>query len=316
MTGVYRKRERGAALLSILMIVAVMSIAALAAVESLGRSVALARLSDERSQILWAAHSAEAVASQSVLQVETLGRQAFGKPAVFPLERGVIVAALSDDSNCFNLNSLGGDAGGPAAHDIYKRLLVHSGILPGDAQRLADTAADWIDGDEETRAYGAEADTYRRRPVPYRTSNRLMENISELRAVEGYEPGILKRISENICVRPDTNQPALNIETLKHSNAPLLAALLSEVLTLEEAEVIIRGRPVSGWGSVGAFLGLDTISQIAPESLNEAILSVRSGYVRLDADISVGSAREKIALIYKTDTPGSAILVERRMGAF
>ena len=148
MTRGYRKRERGAALLSILMIVAVMSIAALAAVESLGRSVALARLSDERSQILWAGRSAEAVASQSVLQVETLGRQAFGKPAVFPLERGVIVAALSDDSNCFNLNSLGGDAGGPAAHDIYKRLLVHSGILPGDAQRLADTAADWIDGDE------------------------------------------------------------------------------------------------------------------------------------------------------------------------
>ena len=316
MRDVFQSKERGAALLSILMIVAVMSIAALAAVESLGRSIALARLSDERSQIMWASRSTEAVASQSVLQVETLGTQAFGKPTVFPLDRGTIVVTLSDASNCFNLNSLGGDAGAPAAHEAYKRLLVHSGILPGDAQRLADTAADWIDGDEETRAYGAEAEAYRRQPVPYRTSNRLMENISELRAVEGYTPEILRRISENVCVRPDTNQAALNIETLKQSNAALLAALFSEVMTLEEAEGAIRGRPVSGWGAIDAFLGLDTISRIAPESRNDAILGVRSGYVRLDASITVGSTRERIALIYKTDTPGTAVLVERRVGAF
>lgn len=308
--------QRGAALLSILMIVAVMSIAALAAVESLGRSVALARLSDERSQILWAARSAEAVASQSVLQVESLGVAAFGKPAMFPLDRGMIVATLSDDSNCFNLNSLGGDAGAPAAHEAYKRLLVHSGILAGDAQRLADTAADWIDGDEETRAYGAEAEAYRRQTIPHRTSNRLMENISEIRAVEGYTAEILKQIQENICVRPDTNQAALNIETLNQSNAPLLAAMFSDVLTLEEAEDVIRRRPVSGWGSTQAFLALETINRIAPENRNEAVLGVRSGYVRLDADISVGSTREKIALIYRFEMPGTAVLVERRVGAF
>ncbi len=316
MTRMIAHNERGAALLSILMIVAVMSIAALGAVESLGRSLALARLSDERTQIIWAARSAEAVAGLSVLQVESLGTQAFAKPAAFPLERGMILATLSDASNCFNLNSLGADAGGPAAHAAYRRLLVHSGILPGDAERLADTAADWIDGDEEARAYGAEAETYRRRPVAYRTANRLMENVSEVRAVEGYTADILRRISGNICVRPDTNLAPLNIDTLKPSHAPLLAARLSEVMTLEEAEGAIRARPVSGWGSLDAFLGLDVISQIAPESRDDAALSLRAGYVRVDAEIRVGASQEKIALTYQTDTPGKAVLVERRVGAF
>jgi len=316
MTRPARKNERGAALLSILMIVAVMSVAALGAVESLGRSVALARLSDERMQIIWAARSAEAVAGISVQQIGDLGAQAFGKPAAFPLGRAMILATLSDASNCFNLNSLGADAGGPAAHAAYRRLLEHSGILPGDALRLADTAADWIDGDQEARAYGAEADTYRRRPVAYRTPDRLMENVSEIRAVEGYTAKILRRISGNICVRPDTNLAPLNINALQPSHAPLLAARLSEVMTLEEAEGAIRARPVSGWGSLEAFLSLDAISRIAPESRDDAALSLRSGYVQVDADIRVGSSREKIALTYRTDAPGSAVLVERRVGAF
>ena len=265
MTPASPPRDRGAALLSILMIVAVMSVAALTAVDALGRSISLARVSSERSQTLWAARSTEAIA---------------------------------DDTS----------------HIRLQALLEAQGLFRSDARALAESVADWIDTDASPRAFGAEDGYYGTLETPYRAANARLVNLSELRAIKGFTPEIIETIRPLVCVRPSTFQSALNIETLHESDAPLLIALYSGELSMEQAQSVIRARPLSGWLTLDTFLADSEIQSIAVAARNDSMIALRPTSLRLTARIVSGPTQETLQLTYAMDEGGKAILVQRTTG--
>lgn len=60
------------------------------------------------------------------------------------------------------------------------------GFDTSEAQTLAHSLLDWIDRDENTRAYGAESNFYRQMRPPYSAANRPISNLRELRLVNGF----------------------------------------------------------------------------------------------------------------------------------
>lgn len=313
--------DRGAALLSILMIVAVMSVAALAAVDALGRSISLARVSSQRSQTLWAARSTEAIGAVAISRLQGLDdntlRQALeaGQTITLPFERGVIEASLHDDSNCFNLNTVTGEPD-DTSHIRFQALLEAQGLFRSDARALAESLADWIDTNASPRAFGAEDGYYGTRETPYRPANAQLANLSELRAIKGFTPEIIETIGPLICVRPSPFQAALNIETLREADAPLLIALYSSELSLEQAQTVIRARPLAGWQTTDTFLAESQIQSIAVASRNDSMIALRPTSLRLTARIVSGTTQEDLQLTYSIDGGGQASLIARMTGDF
>ncbi len=311
--------DRGAALLSLLMIVAVMSVAALAAVDALGRSISLAHVSAQRSQTLWAARSTEAIGAVAIsrlmdLEDDTI-RQALetGQAITLPFEGGVIQATLSDDSNCFNLNTITGEPD-DTNHIRFQVLLEAQGLFRSDVRALAESLADWIDTNANPRPTGAEDAYYATLETPYRAANARLANLSELHAIRGFTPEIIESIRPLVCVRPSTHQSALNIETLREAGAPLLIALYSGELSMEQAQSVIRARPLAGWLTRDTFLAQSEIQSIAVAARNDSMIALRPTSLRLTARIVSGSTQETLKLTYAVDEGGKASLIQRTTG--
>ncbi|MDX1294142.1 MAG: type II secretion system minor pseudopilin GspK [Hyphomonas sp.] len=283
-----RQKERGATLLSVLLIITLMSAAALAATDALARSISVSRLSSSRADAFWGIRGAVTVAG--VMLDELAGAQAaltadssiFHEPTVFTSSRGTITVQLYEATNCFNLNALklgGVDDSGGLPPGQLSRLLEGAGLFSSDARHLVDALADWMDADASPRAAGAEDAVYRGRDIPHRTPGQRLVSLSDVRAVEGFTPDVLARIAGLVCVRAPSDHAPLNLNTLSVDQAPLLAARFSSQLSVGEAERLILARPDGGWLNVDEFLLSRDVARIAPELRNESAISVRSTHI-------------------------------------
>ncbi len=307
--------DRGAALLTILMIVSVMSVAAVAAVSSLSRSVELSRSASHRSQIRLASQSVLEFGAPVVEQFvsQTVNGQLPTDIIPVPFERGMINITVTDATNCFNLNQIGA-IDDSLADERYQKLLVTLGFFEADARALTDSLADWIDSDDNPRAFGQESNFYARQETPYMAANTRLANVSELYAIEGYTSEIVKRISPYICTRPNADQTPLNIETLEEADASLLVTLFSNEMKVETAEGLILGRPLDGWGTTEAFLTHPTVLQIAEHARNDAMISINPSYIDLHAQISSGPMTQTVKLTYDIVTSSEPTLLQRVIG--
>lgn len=298
MIGKHRESERGAALLSVLMIVVAMSVAAVTTIDSLARSVSASKAGQFRAEAIWAVRSAEALGLSYLKEVidQTEGRVGLqtpilGEPQVFSTPRFNVTATLKPASSCFNLNAIspGSDVAGDEVNEKeytnYINLLRGAGIFEGDAQKLADTLADWLDGDDISRASGAESSYYGSLDSSYRSSGQLLENLSELNAISGYTPEIRAGLKDLICVYPTTRQNVLNLNTLTTAQAPLLLALFSQELSIDAARASIEARPVTGWISAEEFLSLDEVDQIAETARMTENIGVTTRYFEMSVDL-------------------------------
>ncbi len=201
------RRERGAALLTVLMLVAVIAVMAGGALERLRLSTRLAGNAAAGEQARGYAFAAEALALGKV--TDLLGRDktrvslAGGwsdKPFGLPLPGGVAIARVTDGGNCFNLNGLvvelqpGVYRSNPIARTNFAALMRLIAIDGQAAETIAASASDWIDTDQDQQQSGAEDGMYLGRETPYRTAGTLMSDPSELRAVNGMTPDIYAKL--------------------------------------------------------------------------------------------------------------------------
>ena len=118
----------------------------------------------------------------------------------FPVEDGVILFRVSDAQGLFNLNSLVIN-GAPSVNDIamFGRLLTSLGLNPD----LRNTLLDWLDTDVNlTNPGGAEDTEYLSLPQPYRTANRPLESVDELRLVRGFDAKTLEKLRPYVTALP------------------------------------------------------------------------------------------------------------------
>lgn len=322
------KSENGAALLSVLMIVAAMSVAALVAVNALRQSVTLSKSMAQRSITEWDLTSAEETAA--ILLTETIklseghisqDTPGFKAPLEVPAGSGLLTVWMRDGSNCFNLNSLMSEAayGAPLNDDTgvrFQALLMAAGLFDGDAKHLAETLSDWLDSDTQPRVMGAEDAYYQSLSPPYRTASQPLDNISELRAIAGYTPEIIQQIKDLVCVRPDVRQTPLNINTLRPEQAPLLIALFSDALSLNDAEQIIDARPVGGWTSVAEFLELGRVKAIAEDARKPSALSISSQIFEMRAELRNSDIAYRLEAQFGIDDSGKTETLWRSRKAF
>lgn len=259
------KSEEGAALLSVLLLVAVMAVLCAASLEKLKISTKLAVNSAAIDQARSYGMAAETIALFRIgdlLQRDatktTLQGNWAGQPTEFPIDRGIATAELNDGGNCFNLNSvvLDDGQGGYAVRlegvTQFERLMVLLQVPTNEARGIAMATADWIDTDGIPQPGGAEDAAYAGMTTPYRTANVLMVDPTELRAVAGVRAPVYAALRPFICALPVTDLSPININTIAPGQAVLLA-MLAPGIDVARAKRVIDDRPQLGFDSILRF---------------------------------------------------------------
>lgn len=321
-----RRGEKGAALLTVLLLVAVMAALSVLALEKLRLSTRLAANGAALDQARAFAMGAEYLAIGRVAELNgrdtgktTLAGAWNGRVIRLPIPGGLATVRVTDGGNCFNLNSVaeGAVPGELRAREAgviqFVALMRLLGIADGDARHVAASLADWIDSDGLPDPEGAEDETYRQAPVSYRAANTLLADVSELRAVAGVTPEIYAKLHPWICALPTTDLSPLNVNTISEEQAPLIAMLIPDQLDLPRARQIIAGRPAGGWDSLVDFWKLPALVALTPTMEVQAQPQLRTRWFALDLDVELGGAQvSETALIDGGLEP--ARLVLRRWG--
>ncbi len=223
------RRQRGIALLTAVVLVALATVVATAI--AFDTTLAARRggggaAYDEALQIT---AGAEAIAAYAIVEqrkqasAPIRGDQVWSRP-IGPVEvvpGATLEASLTDLQGRFNLNNLSlpdGTLNAPAV-EVFRRLLEAVG-LEGD---WAPYMADWIDADMEFGPGGAEDGVYSSETPPYRTPNRVITSPTELLALKGFGPERYAKIAPFVAALP--RGTAINLCT---ASAALLDALTNQ----------------------------------------------------------------------------------------
>ncbi|PKG40074.1 type II secretion system minor pseudopilin GspK [Psychromonas sp. Urea-02u-13] len=232
---------------------------------------------------------------------------------VFPLENGSITGEFKDLRSCFNLNALGvKDKGTIRATPVtqFQALLEGIGINDYAAEMIAESARDWVDKDDQSNAaQGAEDSIYQARSVPHLAGNNLMVDVSELRAVQGVGQKVYDRIAPYLCAIPTVDQK-ININTVKVEQAAVLYALFERDfnLALSDFTKVLEDRPVSGWNNVDDFLALSIFSESKPSAEIKAQLSVSSEYFQLNGKAEFEDRIIAVQLLFQMDEKKAKVI--------
>jgi general secretion pathway protein K len=319
-----RPRERGAALLLALLMVAALAAVSVAMLETLRRSLRLDANAGSLAQAQWYAIGAEGFAAGLAADLRNygVGRTAFAagdQTFSFPLDAGLMEIRLADGGACINLNAAVRGFG-----DIHERdevgaaqlgaLFVALGVPQRQSAELVDALVDWMDTDDGRRGVHADDFAYNRRSPAYLTGAEPLAEVSELRAVQGYTPEIYKRIRPFVCALPTLGGSRVNVNSLTPDDAPVLVALTGGRLPLPAAAKLIATRPDQGWSSVGEFWSTPELAALglAPEAMQGVGLDVdaiamEATVTHLDAEVTASAL-----LLYRG---GSYVTAARRWSA-
>jgi general secretion pathway protein K len=327
--------ESGMALLTVLLLVAVMSIIAATALERLTLATRLTANASALDQSRAYAEAAENVARLRIgdLVAAQPGRVTLqggwlGAPQPLPVPSGTATARVTDGGNCFNLNSVVAGKGGngpekdsqddlkvrPTGVSQFQALMRLLGIDERQAQTVAASLADWIDTDTVPQPGGAEDETYARAPTPYRTANRFMVSPSELRSVNGVTPAIYQTLRPWICALPTSDLSPINVNTLLPTQAPLFAMLLPGQITVDQARQMLAQRPADGYGNTVTFWGIPARQGISPAGdVNEQVKLV-TRYFRVEILVNLGGTEVNETALIDAQLQKPARLVSREWG--
>ncbi len=255
--------DEGAALVTVLMLIALMAGLIALAMDRTGAALAATRARVGQQEARFDLLSAESVAVARLSAPDVHQAAAFA-PFAVPVPGGTVRAQLRDGGACFNLNALAiGPPQGPRLPDSammarLARLLIFSGKSEADAVLAARQAADRVAGVQ-------------------------LLDPHELRAVPGFAPLLS---GETLCALPTAEPARININALTPADAPLLAAMLGPPVTPASAAQVLRTRPASGFASVEAFL----TRLSAPPQSPPLPFDTRSDWFRLDLKAQLGDA--------------------------
>lgn len=322
--GANRGRECGAALLTVLMLVAVMAVITAVALERLtiaSRMTQNGTGADQGRAMLVAGESFAAYTLGDLMKARpgrtTLKGGWLGTGQTVSVPGGAVIVRVSDAGNCFNINSLVSGtetwSARPAGVKQFAALMRLLGVDQRTGEQIAVSVADWVDSDTVPGNGGAEDDFYQQLPVSYRTAGGLIADPSELRVIHGMTPAIYSRLRPWLCALPVTDLSPININTLLPDQAILLAMLTDGKLSPETARQVLARRPEDGYGSLVTFWAQPALAGLAlpPEVTEQSKLTSRWFAVDMRVDLG-GTDVSETALFDAQNAP--ARLIRRRWG--
>lgn len=295
-------RRSGAALLAVIWLIAILSLAALATtrVVSFDMNVASARIHGFRAKQL--AEMGVAVGSNPVVKrtdpILHRGDEETGE--------GFDVKILSEGAR-FNLNAI-------LLRDdkaLLRTIFIDWGLDLDSAQAITDAMSDWIDGDDELALNGAEREWYEKEGRINQPFNRPFYSLDEVRLVRGMD--------QIEALRPDwrnwfTIWSAGALDANEASAELIAAAAEVTVDTADQVVEQVRGpdgirdteddAPFQNVNEVLALLGVDTNAR--PDILQR--FTVNDTTVRIESIGSAEGAKRKIILTLRNRTGRPAIL--------
>ena len=304
-----QKSQRGVALVTALLVVSIVTVAAVAMATSQQIDVRRTANLLHGEQAYAYAVSAESWA-RIVLRRDARDNDydvledewATALPPI-AVEGGLVSGKVEDLQGRFNLNNLVNENGEVSEPDrqYFIRLLENLGL----EQVLVERLIDWLDRDIEVRVPdGAEDQEYLLLEQPYRAANRSMIDSSELRLVKGFDREAVTLLLPHLTVLPA--RTPININTATDA---VLQALRPE-LTGSDVEVLVDDRGDSGYQNLEEFLGHDALAGLELD----VDVGVSSDYFRVLTDVQVGQgtarlesllARDEdvVQVIYRVRTP-------------
>ena len=298
-------RQRGAAIITALLVVALVAITASALLAQ--QSQALTRTEAVTSRAQSRAYTDTALQWARGILFDDAKRSSndhLGEPwaagiAALPVENAVVSGTLSDEQGRFNLNNLvrNGRVDAPSVQ-VFRRLL-ETLALPPD---IANAVVDWIDPDSETTSPGgAEDAAYLALPTPYRAANQPLVTVDELHYVKGFDARTVARLKPFVTALPAITRINLNTAPLE-----VLAAVLPE-LTDSERQTLARerlGKPFKDLPDIKARLP----GKVTPQFLDQEV-DAKSDFFTANIAVSSGHVQVRtLALIKRDATKWPAII--------
>ncbi|MFT5653955.1 MAG: general secretion pathway protein K [Psychromonas sp.] len=288
----HNKKQRGVALITVLMILAIMVTVAATMTGRLTMSLKRTEGLIFSQKVYWYGQASAELGKKILDQNFSDSRvvsldQLWAIPdMVFPLENGNIGGSMRDLRSCFNVNALQlpNQDGIPAVPlRQFQNLLEALGVSEYGAQMIAESTRDWIDEDDSNdAALGAEDSFYQARRVPHLTADNLMTDISELRSIQGVGPKTYEKIVPYLCAVPSREQK-INVNTVDIEQAEILYALFENELniSIDTLQNLLQDRPISGWANVDEFLAMPAFQGLLISAPLKMQLSVTSDFFQL-----------------------------------
>ncbi len=321
-------RERGVALLTVLLLVAVMTLLLVAVLDDIRFGLRRAGNAQAVAQAQWHALGTEAMA---MAQIRRLARRDGGRTTLeggwngraflFPTGdgpgAGFVRVRIGDGTACFNLNSVVEGAveqwrrydGGVQQ---YLALLQALEVPANRAQALADALVDWIDSDQVRNASGAEDADYAGRRGGYRTGGALLSEVSELRAIAGYDAATYARLRPHVCALPAAELSPVNVNTLEEDDAVILSMLTANAVAPEEARRILATRPPQGWRDLEDFRSHPALQAASGSADFMQQVELHTRYFALHSEVEHAGAEVVLSALLEHDAAGGVRLLTRR----
>ena len=325
-SGFKPKKQKGVALISVLLAVALCVILATEILTAQKLQVQRTQNLLERQQAYWYAMGAEQFI-KTLLQrtlkqdkgVVNLEQSWAMEGMTFPIDNGLIEGQVYDLHQCFNINSLYNPAWSEEKRKKHKEVFVRylsslditSELSEED---LTNNIVDWLDPDNyPVEAVGYDGDMYSSMPFPYLSANSPLANESELRVIYGFDVLVMTQLQNKLCVIPNNSQFQINVNTLDNQEPELLAALLN--IDSEKAKDILAERPEKGFEDLADFWALSSVKGLKNiADVDKSQFTVQSKFFKLVTSAHYNDMKFDLTSVLQMDEQNIAHVIARRFG--
>ncbi|HUR41621.1 MAG TPA: type II secretion system minor pseudopilin GspK [Verrucomicrobiae bacterium] len=301
-----RPPERGIALITALLVVALATLAATALLSS--SSLAIHRTASLRDseQGWWVARGVESWVL-GILQKDAAANKYdalsddWAVPVDnLPVDHGHVRGRVVDLQGRYNLNNAVLDKVNEQAYrtqldELIRGLTLQTPAPPG----LAGAILDWADEDQNPRfPGGAEDSVYLGLIPPYRAANRPFTVVSELRAVHGVTPEIYDALAPLVSALPKVTRINVNTADVQVLRALSTSANVGKLEQFIQTRVDQPAREITEFNNTGALGG-----EAAP------YIATTSEYFQIQGEVFVGSSRVALySLVHRPTTGAPTVL--------
>lgn len=232
---------------------------------------------------------------------------------------GLVSGELIDLQSKINLNNV--LEAEETRRTLWKQIIERSFTQTSTQSRnfngFSDVLTDWVDKDDEALPYGAESATYLLENPAFRTANQALVMSSEIKVMSPFNEMLTNEFlaqTQHISTLPKTTTININTADMNTLKA------LSDWLTEEIAKSWIEARQSEPAESVNDFLSfLEQSTGFTTEEISESlpaeILSVNSQYFQLKASIELGEVSQNIYSIFYREDENNIQLIQRWLEA-